>query len=241
MRCEELAVPPTQSPLPCDTVYEVISETKINQSNFHEVEGNNGMQGTQLKHVDANQPQSATGDSRDALRSNNDNSLSVPTTSSHSGTHDRNGNFELYSRNSPRWGGTYTVGTRHIDMTNTCTVDNVFYILLVIVTTRPDLRQEMEDYRENFGNIDLLWCLDMMSVEEWDQAKGYWLQNVCKYDPRENVWDAYGSEESRILGFIEKFQERTWTSTWSSKDCPEAIRRRKAATISLKYVQLYKA
>ena len=144
--------------------------------------------------------------------------------------------------NSPRLGGTHTDGTRHIDMTNTCTVDNVFYILLVIVTTRPDLRQEMEDYRENFGNIDnLLWCLDMMSVEEWDQAKGSWLQNVCKYDPRDKVCDAYGSEETRILGFIDKIQERTWTSTCRSKDCPEPIRRRKTATIILKYVQLYKA
>ena len=114
-------------------------------------------------------------------------------------------------------------------MTNTCTVDNVFYILLVIVTTRPDLRKEMEDYRESIDNIDnLLWCLDMMSVEEWDQAKGYWLQNVCKYDPRDKVWDAYGSEESQILGFIDKFQERTWTSTCSSKDCPRTTTKKES-------------
>ena len=94
-------------------------------------------------------------------------------------------------------------------MTNTCTVDNVFYILLVTVTTRPDLRQEVEDYRESIGSIDnLLRYLDMTSVKESDQAKGSWLQNVCKYDPRDKVWDAYGSKESQILGFIDIFQER---------------------------------
>ena len=103
-------------------------------------------------------------------------------------------------------GGTYTVGTRHISMINTCTVDNVLYILLVIVTKTPDLRQEMVDYRESIANIDhLLSCLDMMSVKEWNHATGSWLQNVCKYDPRDKVGDAYGSEESHMRGFIDKF------------------------------------
>ena len=91
-------------------------------------------------------------------------------------------------------------------MINTCTVDNVVYILLVIVTKTPDLRQEMEDYREIIANIDhLLWCLDMMSVKEWDEATGSSVQNVWKYDPRDKVWEACGSEESHMLGFIDKF------------------------------------
>ena len=113
-------------------------------------------------------------------------------------------------------------------MINTCTVDNVVYILLVIVTKTPDLRQEMDDYREIIANIDhLLWCLDMMSVKEWDEARGSSVQNVWTYDPWDKVWDTSGSEESHMLGFIDKFQDKTWTSTCSSKDCPEPIRRRK--------------
>ena len=49
-----------------------------------------------------------------------------------------------------------------------------------------------------------------------------------------NKFDAYGTEDERIISFIDAIQERTWISTCSEENCPKKRKMRRNRNITLK-------
>ena len=90
-----------------------------------------------------------------------------------------------FTPNSPPWGGVYFPKENEpklkIQMVNTCPIDNMLYMLYIITSLRPDLRTEKTNYNKQSVSTDkILWCLNLFCIGEWDQGKGYWLENVCQ-------------------------------------------------------------
>ena len=61
-------------------------------------------------------------------------------------------------------------------------------MLYIITSLRPDLRTEITSYNKQSVSTDkILWCLNLFCIGEWDQGKGYWLENVCQLKKKQKI------------------------------------------------------
>jgi hypothetical protein len=99
-------------------------------------------------------------------------------------------------------------------------------MLYVIVKSREDLLRELKESDEPAIQC-LVKVMDLFSQGQTAKGKGVWLQDVAGFDCKELTWDVWGSEDARILCFLDVLQEHHWSTACSRKDCPKPVKARK--------------
>ncbi|KAJ8034784.1 hypothetical protein HOLleu_21770 [Holothuria leucospilota] len=123
----------------------------------------------------------------------------------------------------PKWGGEVIYKGKTICMDNTCTIDNLIFLVSRMLEKYPRVKLALQGSHDDV-------CRKIVTVSEygqngnWDMAKFTWLHRVCKYELQVQVlqtWNAYGSEHVAFVQYLGGVQASTRSSNCSSDDCPQ--------------------
>ena len=107
------------------------------------------------------------------------------------------GHPALLSSRAPVWQGRY-LGTH---LTNTCTIDNVFFIVYYVFESFPHIKRKLKACQEN-NTRTLCTLLENVRKADWDAVRYTWGKQVLKTDVRNKVMDFWGSEMEKIVDVV---------------------------------------
>jgi hypothetical protein len=117
----------------------------------------------------------------------------------------------------PFWGGKINYRGNVVNVTNTCTIDNLLFAFWVASQIEISfmehipLLNQTETIKSIVSNIN---CL------KWDEAKELWINNIIKYDKniKDKTISLYGSESNRFISHISEYQNHILIQLCNS-DC----------------------
>ena len=93
----------------------------------------------------------------------------------------------------PHWGGEGIIGQQRVSITNTCTIDNLLYMLYLSMK-RPCIKNDLKIVAHLDPWIStLLEVNQLFEQREWSQGKLLWLNKIDRF--KGNSWDCFGTEE----------------------------------------------
>ncbi|XP_049333623.1 uncharacterized protein LOC111189336 [Astyanax mexicanus] len=105
-------------------------------------------------------------------------------------------------------------------MVNTCTIDNLLYILHLIMKKRVSILNEIElAQSKDHWLKTLLEVHRLFSAKEWFQGKLAWLKNFPRLKGK-SVWDTFGTENDFIVSRLDYVQKTEWILKCDANDCP---------------------
>ena len=122
----------------------------------------------------------------------------------------------------PAWGGNDYFKGKRVFLDNTCTIDNLLWIISTMINNYPLLRRVLNDSQQDICRHLLMVCTHV-SHGDWVQAKIHWLHRVCKMElqvHQKQTWDAFGSEYDMFARYMSAFQSNHQKSSCSNGNCP---------------------
>lgn len=105
-------------------------------------------------------------------------------------------------------------------MANTCTVDNLLYILYLAIKTRPFILAEVQQIKTKDNWIDILLEVYQHSLAgQWSQGKITWLRNMDRFEGQ-NHWDTFGSEYDFVVCRLDYILYTERMSVCDAQKCP---------------------
>ncbi|KAL6455453.1 hypothetical protein MHYP_G00361190 [Metynnis hypsauchen] len=124
------------------------------------------------------------------------------------------------NKNCPPWSGRGRFENQTIQLTNTCTVDNLLYTIHLSMKKFPKIVEELESLKNKDQWIDCLLKIHChFTNRQWTEGKILWLSNFPRFQGKK-YWDCFGSEEDFISCRLDYLQATQWEITCSSENCP---------------------
>ncbi|XP_056613419.1 120.7 kDa protein in NOF-FB transposable element [Triplophysa dalaica] len=121
---------------------------------------------------------------------------------------------------SPPWAAHGKLGQQSIKLTNTCTIDNLLYILYLAMKTRPFILAEVEQIKtKDRWMSTLLEVFRHFLVGQWSQGKISWLQNIDRFQGN-RMWNAFGTEHDFVVSRLDYIHSSERMSVCNNKKCP---------------------
>jgi hypothetical protein len=105
----------------------------------------------------------------------------------------------------PFWGGIIKFKGKVVNITNTCTIDNLLFAFWVASKVNPSFLQQIPLLNNTEAIKSIVAKIDNL---EWNDAKELWILNIMKYDEKEKrAISLFGSESNRFLRHIQEYQK----------------------------------
>lgn len=122
---------------------------------------------------------------------------------------------------SPPWSGKGQIAKRTIELSNTCTVDNLLYIIFLAMKTRPSLLSEIENKQAHDKCFKLLLkAYQHFMLRQWSQGKIAWLQETSKCFHGKQQWDVFGTETQFMVSHLDYVHQTKRQYICDGHDCP---------------------
>ena len=130
------------------------------------------------------------------------------------------------------WGG--TILRRNVSMVNTCTVDNMLFILHMVQLARHDLSSYLE--QSDVQELVILHKIHKLFVKgHHAEGKFMWLKQFKDFSNCTKI-DAHGSEDEYFASRFHTILSTTYTSTCSQETCKQPVKLLTTRIISFRLV-----
>ncbi|XP_078250374.1 uncharacterized protein LOC144589491 isoform X3 [Pogona vitticeps] len=139
----------------------------------------------------------------------------------------------LTQSNCPPWSGKGKLGKKTIILRNTCTIDNLLFIIHMAIRNYDWILKELDSLKtEDLSIAIFLKVHQHFLSKDWIKGKIEWLKHLNRFEGR-TVWDAYGSEEDFVVCRLNYLLTTTVESICNGPFCPDPVTVRSSNLIEI--------